>query len=68
MPFVATWMDLEIIFLSDVNQLEKGKSYGNDYMWNLIKKMIQMNLFTNKIDSQILKSNLQLPKGKHGGK
>ena len=35
-PFVATWMDLEIIFLSDVNQLEKGKSYGNAYVWNLL--------------------------------
>ena len=35
MPFVATWMDLEIIILSDVNQLEKGKSYGITYMWNL---------------------------------
>ena len=32
MPLAATWMDLEIIVLSDVNQLEKGKSYGITYM------------------------------------
>ena len=25
MPFVATWMDLEIIILSEVSQTEKGK-------------------------------------------
>ena len=25
MPFVATWMDLEIIKLSEVNQTEKDK-------------------------------------------
>ena len=32
MPLAATWMDLEIIVLSDVNQLEKDKSYGITYM------------------------------------
>ena len=25
MPFVATWMDLEIIILSEVNQMDKDK-------------------------------------------
>ena len=30
MPFAATWMDLEIVILSEVSQTEKDK-----YMWNL---------------------------------
>ena len=28
MPFAATWMDLEIIILSDVSQKEKDKYLG----------------------------------------
>ena len=27
MPFAATWMDLEIIILSEVSQMEKDKYY-----------------------------------------
>ena len=34
MPFAATWMDLEIIILSEVSQTEKDKYHGNIYMWN----------------------------------
>ena len=34
MPFVATWMDLESIILSEVSQTEKDKYYIT-YMWNL---------------------------------
>ena len=46
MPLSATWMDPEIIMLSEVTQTEKNE-YHITYMWNLKKKkMIQMNLFT----------------------
>ena len=45
MPFVATWIDLEIIILSEVNQ--RQISYDIIYMWD-IKKIIQMNLFTKQ--------------------
>jgi len=38
MPFAATWMDLDIIILSEVIQTEKGKYHIITYMWNLKKK------------------------------
>ena len=38
MPFVATWMDLDIITLSEVSQTEKEISYDITYTWNLQKK------------------------------
>ena len=34
-PFAATWMDLEIIILSEVSQIERQISYDITYMWNL---------------------------------
>ena len=47
MPFAATWIDLEIIKVSEVNQTEKNKHHMILHVWNL-KKMIQMNLFTKQ--------------------
>ena len=35
MPFAATWVDLEIVILSEVNQAEKDKYHDITYMWNL---------------------------------
>ena len=35
MPFAATWMDLEVIILSEVSQ--RQISYDITYMWNLKK-------------------------------
>ena len=37
MPFAATWMDLEMIILSEVSQT-KTISYDITHMWNLILK------------------------------
>ena len=51
MPFATTWMDLQVIILSEVSQTEKDK-YDIAYMWNL-KKMVQMNLFTKQTESQM---------------
>ena len=42
MPFVVTWMDLEIIILGEVRW--RKISYNIIYMWNL-KKELLMNLF-----------------------
>ena len=35
MPFAATWMDLEMIILSEISQKEKDKYHVITYMWNL---------------------------------
>ena len=45
-PLAATWLVLEIIIPSELNQTQKV-SYDIAYMQNL-KKMIQMNLFTKQ--------------------
>ena len=34
MPFTATWMDLDIVILSEVSR-EREISYDITYMWNL---------------------------------
>ena len=56
MPFAATWMDLEIIIVSEVSQTDKHK-----YMISLSvepKKMIQMNAFTNQKQTHRLKKQI----------
>ena len=35
MPFAATWMDLEIVILSEVSETEKDKYHMISLMWNL---------------------------------
>ena len=49
MPFGATWMDAEMIILSEVS--ERQIPYDITYMWNLQEEKIQMNLLQN-IDLQ----------------
>ena len=43
MSFAGTWMDPEIVKLSEANQTEKDKYHMTDiiYMWNL-KKRVQL--------------------------
>ena len=45
MPLAATWMDLEIIILSEVSQTEKDK-YHMTLLVSRILKNDEMNLFT----------------------
>ena len=38
MPFAVTWMELEIVILSEVSQIEEEISSDITCMWNLKKK------------------------------
>ena len=68
MPFAATWMGLEVIILSEVSQKEKNKYHMISLMWNLIfLNDINELIYKTETHSQILKTNLWLPKGKGEG-
>ena len=51
MPFAATWMDIEIIILSEASQTENDK-YHITYMWNL---KYDTNEFTYKTETDLQK-------------
>ena len=51
MPFAATWMDLEIIILSEVSQTEKDKYHGITCVWNLKNDTNEL-IYKTEIDSQ----------------
>ena len=46
--FVETWMDLETVIQSEVSQKEKNKYRMILLRCRILKKMIQMNLFTKQ--------------------
>ena len=50
-PFAATWMDLEVIKLSKVNQKKTQILYDIAYMWNL-KYNTNQHIYETKTDSQ----------------
>ena len=63
MAFAATWMDLEMIILSEVFKSERERQICNiTYMWNL-KSSTNELIYKTEIDSQTKKTNLWLPKG-----
>ena len=68
MPFVATWMNQEIIILSEVSQTEEDK-YHMIYLYvESKKKMIQMNLFIKqKQTHRLRKQTYGYQSGKSGG-
>ena len=65
MPFAATWMDLDIVILSEVSQTENDK-YNITYMWNLKKQGTNELNYKTEIELHMQKTNLWLPGGKVG--
>ena len=52
MPCAATWMDIEIIILSEVSQTEKDKYRMISLICRILKKRVQMKLFTKQKRTQ----------------
>ena len=66
MSFAATWMDTEIIILSEVGQTEKDKCHMIiTYMWNL-KNDTDGLICKTETDSETSGAGLWLPKGRGG--
>ena len=49
--FAATWVDIEIIILSEVNQTRQIP-YDITYTWNLLKNGTNELIYKTKIDAQ----------------
>ena len=64
MPFAATWLQLEILILSEVSQKEKDKYHMISYMWNL-KYGTDEPIYRTEThrDSQTWRADLWLPRG-----
>ena len=62
MPFAATWMDLEIIILSEVkSERERQIPHDITYMCNLKYDTNEL-IYKAETDSQTQKTNLWIPK------
>ena len=69
MSFAATWMDLEVITLSEVSQTEKDKYHMISLIYSIFKKMIQMNEFTQQKQTHSLRERTYgYQKGRVGGR
>ena len=63
MPFAATWMDLEIIILSEISQKENEKYHMIPLiiLWNLNYDSNEL-IYQAETDSQIQRTDLWLPR------
>ena len=66
MPFAATWMDLEIIILSEVSQTEMHKYHMISFISGILKNDTNELIYKRETGSQTQKTNLCLPKGQGG--
>ena len=53
MPFAATWMDPEIVILSEVSQTEKDKYHMISLICGILKKGANELIYKTEIESQM---------------
>ena len=53
MPFAATWMDLEIVILSEINQTQKDKYDMTSLMCGILKQGTNEHIYKTDVDSQV---------------
>ena len=63
MPFAATWMEIEILMLSEVSQREKDIPYDITYIWNLIYDTNEP-ILRKETNSWTWRRDLWLPRGR----
>ena len=67
MPFILTWMDLEMIILSKVGQRKKDKCHMLSLICRILKNDTNDSIYETETDSETLTTNLWLPKGNYVG-
>ena len=68
MPFATTWMDLEMIKLSEESEKERCIPYDITYMWNL-KYDANKPIYANEQDRLTdIENRLVKPRGKERGR
>ena len=66
MPFAATWMDQEIIILSEVSQTEKDK-YHMILICGILKKWYKWTYIQNRNRPTDIENKLMVTKGERQG-
>ena len=67
MPFVATWAELEMIILSEVSQTQNSKYHMISLICGMLKKKVQMNLFTKQKQSHRCRKQQMQKTDREGG-
>ena len=66
MPFAATWMDLKIVILSEVNQAEKDEYCMTALMCGILKKWYKWTYLQNRNRVKDVENNLMVTRGEGG--
>ena len=67
MPFAATWMDLEMIIISEVSQTEKDKHHMISIICGLLKNDTNELIYKTETDSQTQRTDLWFPRRREWG-